>query len=75
MQGVKNIYEVIQQKEQEFERVKTELHALRLVVPLLQEELTAGEVPVAAAPVSTSPPIPYERAPVAGALGAKSVWP
>lgn len=35
---MKNIHEVIRAKEEEITRVKTEVEALRLIAPLLDEE-------------------------------------
>jgi hypothetical protein len=37
-QAMKNIHEVLKQKEADIERLKGELQALRVVAPLLQEE-------------------------------------
>ena len=38
---MRNIYEVLRQKEADIERLKKELQALRVVAPLLEEELLA----------------------------------
>lgn len=73
---MKNIYEVMRQKEQEIERVRKELQALHIVAPLLGEELTEGEAPVVAA--AAVPPylaMPQKSAPVAGAPDSRSLWP
>jgi hypothetical protein len=40
---MKNIHEVLQQKEADTERLKRELQALRVVAPLLEEELKRTE--------------------------------
>ena len=37
-QGMKNVYEVLRQKEMELTRLEKEVEALRLVAPLLSEE-------------------------------------
>ena len=38
MQDMKNVYEVLRQKEMELARLEQEVEALRLVAPLLSEE-------------------------------------
>ena len=38
MQDMKNVYEVLRQKEMELARLEKEVEALRLVAPLLSEE-------------------------------------
>jgi hypothetical protein len=38
MQDMKNVYEVLRQKEMELSRLEKEVEALRLVAPLLSEE-------------------------------------
>jgi hypothetical protein len=69
---MKNVYEVLRQKEMELTRLEKEVEALRLVAPLLNEEkengsdvskpaLAAaanGPQPTARIPVPTSPSIP-----------------
>ena len=69
---MKNVYEVLRQKEMELTRLEKEVEALRLVAPLLNEEkengsevskpalATAvnGPQPTARIPVPTSPTIP-----------------
>ena len=69
---MKNVYEVLRQKEMELTRLEKEVEALRLVAPLLSEEketvldmakpalATAvnGPQPAARIPVPTSPSIP-----------------
>jgi hypothetical protein len=69
---MKNIYDVMRQKEMEIERVKKELQALRIVAPLLEEELTEPEVRVAATPIRT-----YPRAQTKTPVGTdtKPIWP
>jgi hypothetical protein len=69
---MKNVYEVLRQKEMELTRLEKEVEALRLVAPLLSEEkenvsdigkpalATAvnGPQPASRMPVSTTPAIP-----------------
>jgi len=68
---MKNVYEVLRQKEMELTRLEKEVEALRLVAPLLSEEKeTASEMAkpalatavggsqTARIPVPTSPTIP-----------------
>jgi hypothetical protein len=69
---MKNVYEVLRQKEMELTRLEKEVEALRLVAPLLSEEkegmldiakpalATAvnGPQPTARIPVPTTPTIP-----------------
>jgi hypothetical protein len=45
MQDMKNVYEVLRQKEMELARLEKEVEALRLVAPLLSEELKDGADP------------------------------
>jgi len=71
---MKNIYEVLRQKETEIERLKKELQALRVVAPLLEEEL-AAEVQVAPPPVRTYPTVQAKPAAVAAAADTKPIWP
>jgi hypothetical protein len=40
---MRNPYQVLREKEREFERVKREVEALRLVGPLLEDEDTPSE--------------------------------
>lgn len=69
---MKNIYDVMRQKEMEIERVKKELQALRIVAPLLEEELAEPELHIAATPVRTYPTVQTKTA--VGA-DAKPIWP
>jgi hypothetical protein len=43
MQDMKNVYEVLRQKEMELARLEKEVEALRLVAPLLSEEKEAAD--------------------------------
>jgi hypothetical protein len=71
---MKNIYDVLRQKETEIERLKKELQALRIVAPLLEEEL-AAELQVAPAQVRTYPIASAKPAAVAVATDNKPIWP
>jgi len=64
----------LREKEADIERLKKELQALRVVAPLLEEELTL-ESPAAPPPVRTYPAPPAK--PVAVPVGAdtKPIWP
>jgi len=53
---MKNMWEILRQKETEIERVKKELQALRIVAPLLEEGL-AAEAQVAVCPVRSYPTV------------------
>jgi hypothetical protein len=69
---MKNVYEVLRQKEMELTRLEKEVEALRLVAPLLSEEKEAmsdmgkpamatavnGPQPTARIPVQTAPAMP-----------------
>jgi hypothetical protein len=68
---MRNIYEVLRQKEADVERLKKELQALRVVAPLLEEELLA-EVQTASPPVRSYATVQ----PKAAALtDTKPIWP
>ena len=68
---MRNIYEVMRQKEADIEQLKKELQALRVVAPLLEEDLTP-EVQ-APPPVRTYPTVQAKPAPVGA--DTKPVWP
>jgi len=68
---MRNIYEVLRQKETEIEQLKRELQALRIVAPLLEEELVA-EAQVVPPPVRSYPAVSAKPAPVGD---TKPVWP
>ena len=70
---MKNIYEVLRQKETEIERTKKELQALRIVAPLLEDELTP-EVQVTPTQVRTYP-TPQTKTATATAAADKPIWP
>jgi len=69
---MKNIYDVLRQKEAEFERLKKEVQALRIAAPLLEDELRidAQAVPT---PVLSDPAM--QAKPVAAAAHTRPVWP
>ena len=71
---MRNIYEVLRQKETEIERLKRELQALRIVAPLLEEELLP-EMQVAPPPVRTYPTPQAKPATIAVAADSKPIWP
>jgi len=71
---MKNIYEVLRQKETEIERLKKEIQALRVVAPLLEEELSS-EVQVAPPPVRTYPTVQAKPPAVAAVADTKPIWP
>jgi len=71
---MKNIYEVMRQKEADIEQLKKELQALRVVAPLLEEDLTP-EVQAAPPPVRTYPTPPAKPAVVAVGADTKPIWP
>jgi len=77
---MKNIYEVLRQKEQEIRRLEKEIEALRVVLPMLAEDSETPRpreaepfrptapvpsvFPVAAAPAPPAPPVVSAPAPV-----------
>jgi hypothetical protein len=89
-QSMKNVYEVLRQKEMELTRLEKEVEALRLVAPLLSEEKEAmsdmakpalaaavnGPQPTVRIPVPTSP-IPPSPQPMraAGWEDTAKRWP
>jgi hypothetical protein len=81
---MKNVYEVLRQKEIELARLEKEVEALRMVAPLLSEEKEGVEASkanlVAAVPVAQQPiripqagPVPAARA--AGWEDTAKRWP
>ena len=55
-QDMKNVYEVLRQKEMELTRLEKEVEALRLVAPLLSEEKENGEASKSALPTAVNGP-------------------
>ena len=63
---MKNVYEVLRQKEMELTRLEKEVEALRLVAPLLSEEKESiADVMKSALPTAVGGPQPAPRMPVA----------
>jgi hypothetical protein len=71
---MKNIYDVLRQKETEIERLRKEIQALRVVAPLLEEELT-NEIQVAPPPARAYTPVQAKPPAVAAATDTKPIWP
>ena len=84
---MKNVYEVLRQKELELTRLEKEVEALRIAAPLLSEEKETGVEAAAKTPVSTAsaaqqpiriPQPAVAAAPVARAAGWEETakrWP
>jgi len=53
---MKNVYEVLRQKEMELTRLEKEVEALRLVAPLLSEEKEIGSEVKSALPTAVNGP-------------------
>jgi len=65
---MKNVYEVLRQKEMELTRLEKEVEALRLVAPLLSEEKESlSEMSKPALASAVNGPQPTARIPVAAA--------
>jgi hypothetical protein len=59
---MKNVYEVLRQKEMELTRLEKEVEALRLVAPLLSEEKESlSEMPKSVLPAAVNGPQPATR--------------
>ena len=52
---MKNVYEVLRQKELELTRLEKEVEALRIAAPLLSEEKEAATETATKTPVATTP--------------------
>jgi len=62
---MKNVYEVLRQKEMELTRLEKEVEALRLVAPLLSEEKESiADAVKSALPTAVNGPQPTVRIPV-----------
>jgi hypothetical protein len=62
---MKNVYEVLRQKEMELTRLEQEVEALRLVAPLLSEDKElSGDMAKPALPTAVNGPQPTVRIPV-----------
>jgi hypothetical protein len=68
---MKNVYEVLRQKEQELIRLEKEVEALRVAAPLLSDDkdvlADSDHKPTLATSVATQQPIRIPQAAVAGA--------
>lgn len=65
---MKNVYEVLRQKEMELTRLEKEVEALRLVAPLLSEEKeSVSEIAKSAMPTAVNGPSTTARIPVPAA--------
>jgi len=65
---MKNVYEVLRQKEMELTRLEKEVEALRLVAPLLSEEKeSVSEMSKPVLATAVNGPQPAARIPVAAA--------
>ncbi len=73
---MKNIYDVMRQKELEIERLKKEIEALRLVAPMLEDKEPAREI-ASPSPAKTYSPPQQSSEPVAATETGKAarVWP
>jgi hypothetical protein len=60
--SVKDIYAVLQQKEQDLARVQSEIDALRLVIPLLGGEASATSETLKTEPAAEDKPLAESRA-------------
>jgi hypothetical protein len=61
---MKDVYEVLRQKELEMSRLETEVEALRVAAPLLSEDHEAGDAirPAATRSTTSSPPVQVSKA-------------
>ena len=67
---MKNVYEVLRQKEMELTRLEKEVEALRLVAPLLSEEKESlSEMAKPALANAVNGPQPTSRIPARGRMG------
>ena len=73
---MKNIYDVMRQKELEIERLKKEIEALRVVAPMLEDRETAP-ITTSSAPAKPYSPTQQTSEPVIAADTGKAarVWP
>jgi len=74
---MKNIYDVMRQKELDIERLKKEIEALRMVAPMLEDKEPAREIVAAASPAKTYSATQQSNEPVIAADTGKAarVWP
>jgi hypothetical protein len=64
---MKNVYEVLRQKEMELTRLEKEVEALRLVAPLLSEEKESSDISKPALAAAVGGPQATARIPVPAA--------
>ena len=68
---MKNVYEVLRQKEMELTRLEKEVEALRLVAPLLSEEKESmSDITKPALAAAVNGPQPTARIPVSSSAAA-----
>jgi hypothetical protein len=73
---MKNIYDVMRQKELEIERLKKEIEALRVVAPMLEDKEPAREIASPLPAKSYSSAQPSNEPSIAADTGkAARVWP
>ena len=73
---MKNIYDVMRQKELEIERLKKEIEALRVVAPMLEDKEPAREIASPSAPGKSYSPQQSNEPVIAADTGkAARVWP
>jgi hypothetical protein len=74
--AMKNVYEVLRQKEMELTRLEQEVEALRLVAPLLSEEKEIStDMPKPALATAVNGPQPTMRIPVPAGAGIPAPQP
>jgi hypothetical protein len=57
---MKNVYEVLRQKELELSRLEKEVEALRVAAPLLSDDKEAGDTPTAKPTLTTPSAAPQQ---------------
>jgi hypothetical protein len=74
---MKNIYDVMRQKELEIERLKKEIEALRVVAPMLEDKEAGREIATSPSPAKTYSSTQQSSEPVIAADTGKAarVWP
>jgi hypothetical protein len=74
---MKNIYDVMRQKELEIERLKKEIEALRVVAPMLEDKESGRELSASTSPGKTYSSAQQSNEPVIAADTGKTarVWP
>jgi len=74
---MKNIYDVMRQKELDIERLKKEIEALRVVAPMLEDKEPAREIAASPSPSKTYSPTQQSSDTVIATDTGKAarVWP